>query len=1020
MKKTFSLTFALFIFSLSAFSQVQCSFDDVHSHLKQTNPKYAQALQEMAIGMQLLQEGGHLNHSNNPSRAVRTIPVVVHVVLNTQAKQNTITDAKIINMINSANTYFRKTASLSGLRSAFSGVAADTEIELCLAQRDPNGNATNGITRLLTSTATFDNSTDAGANAMKSSSTGGVNPWNPQKYLNVWVVDLAGSSGSTGGTGGYAYLPTIGMPGSSKDGIVLEYEVGFWSPGSTLAHETGHYLGLFHTWGEDQGCPSSGNATFANGYDDGFSDTPDSEGPNMTKTCGSSNVLSCGASAPGDQYENLMDYSNCPLIFTNQQSALMNIILNGSGLTSPFSGYFGYRSSLVTNNLACVPTNGPTPSFTASSTGICTGGTVTYTNTTTGATSVSWSFPGGTPSSSTSTTSVTVTYNTPGSYNVSLTATNASGSNTTTQSNYISVGGAGSSAQLPLSQGFDATTFPPTGWTLDNIDGSTTWGRTTAGNGGYSTSTASVSVQNYNYQAPGQKDWLISPAYDFTSATNGRLKFDYAYRYYGSPSYSDTLEILYSVCGGSWTSLWYRGGSSLSTTTAGQAQLSTPTAAQWKTDSVNLAALTGQPSVRFAFVNINGYGNNLFLDNINIYNGTQQSGTPPTANFSASATSVCAGSSITFTNTSVNGGNWSWSFGGGGSPNTSTAQSPTIMFNTAGTYSVSLTATNASGSNTKTITITVNPRPSVAVNPTPVSCYGSSTGSATALVSGGTPNYSYSWTGGGASATISNKAAGSYTVTVTDSKGCTTTASGTVTQPSSALTVSINKTNANCGNLGSAEASATGGTAGYTYQWSNGTTGSSVSVSAGTYIITVTDANLCTTQGSVAITESNLHIVSSSTTPAIGGQANGTATVVVSGAEPITYSWDNGMTGSSISGLISGSYECNITDANGCTTTVKVNVDSDGTSIETLREIEKIALFPNPAQNQIQLDVQFRELISFSYSVFDVSGRELMQSPVYSGKKHSEVIPVNTWASGTYTIQLKTNKGIQMLKFIKQ
>lgn len=944
MKRTLLLITALLTVSLSAYSQVQCGFDYVHGQLKLTDPEYAQGLLDMADGMQLLQEGGYLNHSNNPSRAIRTIPVVVHVVLNTQAKHNAVTDAMIRNMVTDASKYFRKMVSDTvNIRSAFKPVATDCQIELCLAQRDPSGNATTGITRFTTTVASF-----AQGNDMKSASTGGVNPWNQQKYLNIWVVDLTGSGlAEGGGTGGYAYLPTVGMPGSAIDGIVLEYEVGFWSAGSTLAHETGHYLGLNHTWGENEGCS---NSTYASGYDDGFSDTPNSSGPNMNQNCGTT-VTSCsGTPAPGDQYENIMDYSNCPVMFTAQQSSLMNIILNGSGLSSPFTGDFGYRSSLVNNNNACVPPNGPSPSFTASSTGICTGSTVTYTNTTIGATSVSWSFPGGTPSTSSSTTTVTVTYPTAGTYNVSLTATNSDGSNTTTQSNYITVSGAGSAAALPLVEGFENTTFPPSGWTLDNIGSDAyTWARYSATNGGgYGTSSATARVRNYNYNGAnttGPRDWLITPAYDFSSASSGKLKFDYAHKYYGT-GYSDSLQIFYSACGGAWNSIWVKGGTDLATisATGGNAEF-IPTSAQWKTDSVSLSFLAGQPSVRFAFVNISRYGNDTYIDNVNLYNGAPPStGNTPVANFVASNTNICAGSTVSFTDQSTNTPtSWSWTFAGG-TPSTSNAQSPTVTYNTAGTYTVTLTAANGAGSDveTKTNHIVVT-KPTITPSVNNASC-GLNNGSAT--ISTSAVNPTYAWNIGGNTATKTGLGAGTYAVTVTDNSGCSATA-----------VVSVAQT----GNINT----------------------------------------------------------SYSANPATGGQANGSAVVSASGGmAPLTYSWNNGTTGNVNNGIPNGTYTCTVTDANGCSVEVKVDVGVSG--IETIKNIERIGLYPNPAHSQIKLDIEFKETVKFSYTIYDAIGRTVFQSPTLTEKTYTNIISVNDWAEGVYTIQLRTPSESETFKFIKQ
>lgn len=673
------LSAALSVFTAGA--QHVCYSTEVTQQLRAADPTYDQQLKDIDKSLMKWVAMDQQDPSFS-ARAVRTIPVAVHVLYNT-SNQN-VSDAAIQSMITQLNQDFRKTnTSLNSARAAVQGFATDVQIEFCLAQRTPTGAATNGIEHVQTSTTSWNYS--SAPNAMKSTSTGGANPWNSQKYLNIWIVDLAGSGPSTGGIAGYAYLPTTGMHGSSLDGLVIEYSIGMNN--DTWTHEIGHYLGLHHTWGD-----LSSNAC-GNVYpdtDDGFSDTPDSKAPNY----GCSFVQSCtGNSSYGDQYENFMDYSSCPVLYTAQQANYMNNILTNT------------RASLVTNNLACTPIGGPVASFTGTPTSICVGQQVQFTSTSTGTSlTYSWSFPGGTPSTSTAQNPL-ITYSTAGTYSVTLTVTSSGQNNTSTQTNYITVSG---STALPLTEGFESTTFPPTGWTLTNPDAGLTWVRTTSASG-YGTSSASAYVNNYAYETVAQKDWLITPSYNFTGVTNGRVKWDYAYRPFNQTGYSDSLEVLYSTnCGATWTSLWKRGGTSLATGTSTGSSF-VPTSAQWKTDSVSLASLNGQASVRFAFVNRNSYGNNIFLDNVNIFNASAQQVLTPVANFVGVPTTVVVGNSVAFTDLSTNSPtSWSWSFPNG-TPNTSTQQNPTITYNTAGTYNVTLTATNAGGSNaiTKTAYITV-------------------------------------------------------------------------------------------------------------------------------------------------------------------------------------------------------------------------------------------------------------------------------------------------------------------------
>ncbi|MBL0054307.1 MAG: SprB repeat-containing protein [Bacteroidetes bacterium] len=142
---------------------------------------------------------------------------------------------------------------------------------------------------------------------------------------------------------------------------------------------------------------------------------------------------------------------------------------------------------------------------------------------------------------------------------------------------------------------------------------------------------------------------------------------------------------------------------------------------------------------------------------------------------------------------------------------------------------------------------TANPTGSTCAG-TNVNCFGGNNGSATVTATGGTAPYTYLWSNGKTTAANNNIAAGTYTATVTDAKGCTATCAYTVTQPTQ-LVATCAGTNVNCfgGNNGSATVTATGGTAPYTYLWSNGkTTAANNNIAAGTYTATVTDAKGCT------------------------------------------------------------------------------------------------------------------------------------------------------------------------------
>lgn len=279
-----------------------------------------------------LMESGNISYRG--SQVVVTIPVVVHVVYNTP--QQNISDAQINSQIQILNEDFRKlNADINLVPSVWTNLAADIEIEFCLASRDPQGNPTNGITRTQTgNSAGFNQS-----NAVKSDATGGKSPWNTEKYLNIWVCKLAGS------LLGYAQFPD---DDPATDGVVIGFNYfgntgtaqSPFNKGRTTTHEIGHWLGLFHIWGDEPQCSQ----------DDEVSDTPQQKDsnsgcPNFPQTTQAGGR--CNASDPSSMFMNYMDYVNdaCMYMFTNGQKARMLSFLNGS------------RASLLTSD-GCIPPGG--------------------------------------------------------------------------------------------------------------------------------------------------------------------------------------------------------------------------------------------------------------------------------------------------------------------------------------------------------------------------------------------------------------------------------------------------------------------------------------------------------------------------------------------------------------------------------------------------------------------------------------------------------------------------------------
>ncbi|MBI2968749.1 MAG: hypothetical protein HYY40_13190 [Bacteroidetes bacterium] len=303
--------------------------------------------------------------------------------------------------------------------------------------------------------------------------------------------------------------------------------------------------------------------------------------------------------------------------------------------------------------------------------------------------------------------------------------------------------------------------------------------------------------------------------------------------------------------------------------------------------------------------------------------------TPVSVTITSSTNVLCNGNCTGSATATLTGGTSPFTYQWSNAQATSTATGLC-----AGTYTVTVTDA-ISGTATTSVTIT---QPATAVSATatatPALCNGTNTGTLSATGSGGTAGYSYSWSGGlGSNQNITNVPAGTYTVTVTDANNCTSTVTASVTQPT-ALTVTTTKTDVSCNgeSTGTATITVAGGTPGYSYSWSNGQTGSTVTgLVAGTYTTTVTDVNTCTQTGSVTISQPVAIVITVTTTDASCGSNNGTATASASGGTgALTYQWSNGATTQTTTGLAAGVYYITVVDGNGCMESSNALVNATG------------------------------------------------------------------------------------------
>jgi hypothetical protein len=251
-------------------------------------------------------------------RGVVTIPVVVHVVANRNNPGENVSDEQIHSQFTVLNQDFRATnPDVSKVPDVWKPLVADSEIEFQLATQDPNGSPTDGIIRVMTDQTGFDFN-----DGVKSSRTGGSDPWPSDQYLNMWVCQL------TGGLLGYASFP--GQP-PQLDGVVIlhsafgttgtaDFPGNPYNLGRTATHEIGHWLNLFHIWGDDDGACTS---------DDKVADTPNQADSNTGMPAFPR--VTCNNGPNGDMFVNYMDYTDDAgmFMFTKGQLARMSACLEG-------------------------------------------------------------------------------------------------------------------------------------------------------------------------------------------------------------------------------------------------------------------------------------------------------------------------------------------------------------------------------------------------------------------------------------------------------------------------------------------------------------------------------------------------------------------------------------------------------------------------------------------------------------------------------------------------------------------
>lgn len=544
-----------------------------------------------------------------------TIPVVFHILH--QGGIENVSDAVINSALAQVNSDFARAGSdVNTIFAPFQALYVNSEVTFMLAHKDPNGNCTSGIVRR------FDSRTDWPQAGVLTNYTGIT--WDPTKYLNIIIVrNIIQQTPGPGIVVGYTYKPGTWPTGALQDAIVYNY--GFLSgviPARSLSHEIGHWFNLSHTFG------NTNNPGVVCG-DDLIADTPPTKGNFSSCPASSTNSTILCASNQNPYYqnvENIMDYSSCPKNFTQGQTTVMR-----SAIASATSG----RSNLWTAanlGLSGTDVNGtglcaPIANFASNTTfTVCSGGSLLMKDFSyNGVVSVyNWSANNGAVIANPNAANTTITFPNVGITAVTLSVSNAQGGNLITK-NVTVVNGA---PQQPgaYSESFEGSGLPAN-WTVINQTGGTTWQQTTLGAATGSKSYMIDGTINPNNAI----DILETPSYDMLNNQNLVYTFRYAYARY-SNTHADVFKVQVSKdCGGTWIDTYVP---SMSTFANGSGGVTTtplvPTSNQFKTYTLsNHPAFTNylfesNLRIRFYFQEdaAAGFGNRLYLDDINFNAGT--------------------------------------------------------------------------------------------------------------------------------------------------------------------------------------------------------------------------------------------------------------------------------------------------------------------------------------------------------------------------------------------------------------
>jgi hypothetical protein len=553
------------------------------------------------------------------------IPVVVHIIHNgeTVGSGTNISDAQIASQIKVLNSDFRRlNADTSKTPSEFLSRAGKINIEFVLAKQSPDGVLTNGILRVKGTKSQW---TMNDNNLLKS-----LSYWPAEDYLNIWVTDIASS------ILGYSQFPVSDLPGLEDaetnrltDGVVLDYRIvgsnqdgSFnltteFNRGRTATHEVGHFFGLRHIWGDDDGA-----CTGAGDYVD---DTPNQG--NSSDGCPTHPQIGCNVKT---MFQNYMDYTNdvCMNLYTKQQvERMLTVLENSPRRASLFISQGLNDPTLVNDDLAITEIRSPStrackgpvvPSFAVKNSGLnpVTSAKIQLTVGTTVIETKTFNFRplGIQESSEISFASVTLV---PGDshFHFEILETNNTTDGKSINNTKSVVTAVPNDIETPFSENFNSL---PSNWTIINADEEGTWAAVQTGAASNSVNKAVYMKFFQAEEAAEEIDVLTTPVIDFTQATSPFLAFDVAYGRY--QNHSDGLEVyVLQDCSTDLTAsdkIYSKYGSVLATVASTTGSFLPSSETQWRREVIDLSKYIGQGRVQLAFVGVNDRGNNLYLDNI--------------------------------------------------------------------------------------------------------------------------------------------------------------------------------------------------------------------------------------------------------------------------------------------------------------------------------------------------------------------------------------------------------------------